>query len=370
MVCEIFEQAKFAHGGKHIAPVDLHRHGEDIDLKTAKAKDFALRCEIAGTAQYGADSRHEFPRTEWLCDVVVSPEFQAFDPVGFSCLCRQENDRRRENGRGLPYLPAEFESVHARQHDVQEKQRRIFPEGFGEDRYAAREHLNIEADRAQIVRNQAGDISVIFNDENQGTRRAREIALHRLVVGIRWQVHALRQATHEVNRASWLEEFISETLWTECCGSVSPRLRNREFMRAVSGRALWIALQFQPNLPLSSWGHGVGCGLRSGCRGPRQGLSCGPRPAPAPVPSGESRNRKCLPGRLSRPDASGTTHGRYGRFPCPSEEPSGRTPSRAWRNPCESNRACRGAQSTFLRAAAHPRRESLPCGPGREAPRS
>ena len=84
----------------------------------------------------------------------------------------------------------------------------------------------------RVVGNQAGDILVVFYNEDERARRACGVALFGPLVGIHWQVHALLQATHEVTDISG-QRLTFQTVLGECCGNVSLWLKKDEFVGAV-----------------------------------------------------------------------------------------------------------------------------------------
>src|SRR6185295_14837033 len=74
----------------------------------------------AGTAKHGFDSRSQFQRAEWLCDVIVGTQFEAEHFLRFVCFCRQHDDRHRQ--AGTPDFAADGKSVFSRKHDVEQNQ--------------------------------------------------------------------------------------------------------------------------------------------------------------------------------------------------------------------------------------------------------
>src|SRR6266511_4333167 len=74
-----------------------------------------------------ADAGHQLAQGERLCDVVVSPDLEAEDPVDFLPLGGEHDDRRFDPLAAQ--LPAYVQAAHARQHDVQEDQVRVLLDG-------------------------------------------------------------------------------------------------------------------------------------------------------------------------------------------------------------------------------------------------
>ena len=79
-----------------------------------------------------------------------------------------------DQGWSLANVAAEFETVGARQHHIEQEQRGHFAHSFGENGGAADETLHLEAGRPQIMRDQAGNVLVIFDHKNNWTGRVRQ----------------------------------------------------------------------------------------------------------------------------------------------------------------------------------------------------
>jgi hypothetical protein len=78
------------------------------------------RVRVAGnTPEYSLDPGRQLSRTEWFGYVVVCPQFETDDPVYFVTACSQEDDGNR---CFFAQFPAEIESAHVRQADVQDYQ--------------------------------------------------------------------------------------------------------------------------------------------------------------------------------------------------------------------------------------------------------
>ena len=83
----------------------------------------------------------------------------------------------------LPNLAAEFEAVFAWNHNVQDEERGPLPFRISDDGVAGGEHLHREPVRFEMMPHQAGDIRIVFDDEDAGfhggivaVKRAEHIA--------------------------------------------------------------------------------------------------------------------------------------------------------------------------------------------------
>ncbi len=64
-------------------------------------------------------ARHQFPRIEWLRQIIVGAEFQPDNAV-FILAARRQHQHRQP--RLAPHPAQDLEAVHARQHDIQNHQ--------------------------------------------------------------------------------------------------------------------------------------------------------------------------------------------------------------------------------------------------------
>ena len=119
-------------------------------------------------AQHRLDPRHQFARAERFWDVIVGAQFQSENAVGFPAFRRQKNDRGGGQRRNLPDLAAQLEAVFARNHDVENEQRRPLPLGIGDDGVSGGEHFHRESIRFQMMPHQAGNIRIVFDHKDAG----------------------------------------------------------------------------------------------------------------------------------------------------------------------------------------------------------
>jgi len=115
----------------------------------------------------------------------------------------------------LANLAAEIESVHAGQHDVEQKQRRHRQRGLGNDRRSGEKRGDVEASGAQIVFDEVRHVGIVFDDVDQnGIAR----------FGYRFQkIHGLKEASRGVDELRLVKSFALRLLTVEgrCCGNVA-----------------------------------------------------------------------------------------------------------------------------------------------------
>ena len=119
-------------------------------------------------AQHGLDAGDEFARAEGLGDVVVGAEFETEDAVGFAALCGQENYGDRGEARGLANGAADFQTVFAGDHDVENEERGALAFGVGEDVGAGGIDADGEAFVFEVMADEAGNVRIVFDDEKAG----------------------------------------------------------------------------------------------------------------------------------------------------------------------------------------------------------
>ena len=126
------------------------------------------RCARRSSARAG----DELVRAERLGDVVVRPELEADDAIGFLRARGQHDDRDRARLHVGADRAADFEAIDVGQHQVEDEQvgwaRRDRRQGFT----SRGDHLRREARLAQIAGDEIGNIPVVFHDEHAGSHRA------------------------------------------------------------------------------------------------------------------------------------------------------------------------------------------------------
>jgi hypothetical protein len=125
-------------------------------------------------------------------------------------------------------MAAELEAVSSGQHHIQKKKRRQLASGFGEYGGATDETLHLESGCPQVVRDQAGYVSIVFYHKDERTKRAGTPGACRFLVGFGWQVHAFASGLPEVH-CPFMIARVRPTLLGQCCANVSLLLMNDEF---------------------------------------------------------------------------------------------------------------------------------------------
>src|SRR5260370_37501224 len=99
--------------------------GIELDFAAAQASIGRRLGVESHAAQLGLHARNELPWAEGFDHVVVGADAQAADAIGFFGARRQQDDR--DSDVRLPELLADFQAVHAGQHDVEDDDlRRMF----------------------------------------------------------------------------------------------------------------------------------------------------------------------------------------------------------------------------------------------------
>jgi hypothetical protein len=91
--------------------VARHLHASVVDHEIAAAKHVTAARRIHAT-QHRSNARHQFPRTEWLGDVIVRSKLQAREAIRLVDPGGQHDDR---NVTLAPKRPRNLEPVEARQ---------------------------------------------------------------------------------------------------------------------------------------------------------------------------------------------------------------------------------------------------------------
>src|SRR5579864_1980373 len=181
---KILQQAKLAHGGEDIAPLDLNGHGGDVDFQIAEAENFGARGRMPESAQHSANASDKFARTERLGDVVIAAKFKTFDPIGFRCFRREKDDGNRRKSRSLADVAAEFETIRTGQHDIEQEEGGHFTYRLGENRSTAHETLHLKSGGLQVVRDETGDVFLVFHHKDDGTELRRSAGVNSTFRGL------------------------------------------------------------------------------------------------------------------------------------------------------------------------------------------
>ena len=140
-------------------------HGRGIDGDVADLER-AGRKRALEAAEHGFDAGYEFARAERLGNVVVGSDLEAEDAVGFAAFGGEENYRHGSEAGSLADSAAEFEAVFAGDHDVEHEQRRTLAFGVGDDGRAVGIDADGEAVVFEVVANEAGNVGIVFDDED------------------------------------------------------------------------------------------------------------------------------------------------------------------------------------------------------------
>jgi hypothetical protein len=118
------------------------------------------------TAEHGLDAGHEFARAERFGNVVIGADLQTEDAVGLAAFGGEKNYRHGSEAGSLANRAAEFETIFARDHDVQHKQSGTLALGIGDHSRAVGIDAHCEAVVLQVMANEAGNIGIVFDDED------------------------------------------------------------------------------------------------------------------------------------------------------------------------------------------------------------
>src|SRR5271166_2299865 len=133
--CQVFQQPELADGREYGFALHPHRHRSDIDLQVSELNHL-MAGSLGLNAQNVADARNQLARAERLGNVPIAPRIERLQAVGFLRSSRQKNYGSLAQLLVLANLAAEVEAANPRQHDVEQKQRRLRPRRLRDDRRA------------------------------------------------------------------------------------------------------------------------------------------------------------------------------------------------------------------------------------------
>ena len=164
MLHEILEQQEFLRGELHVGAADVHAVAIHVDGEDTVAKDPSWRVPLRAPEQR-ADPRHELLRAERLRDVVVRPLIEPRDAVRFVASRREHQHGNRRRDRLAAQRLAHRHAVHPRKHEIEDDE-------IWQRRLRACEHGSPSAHRfgrvagaLKIMRDEIGDVAVVFHDE-------------------------------------------------------------------------------------------------------------------------------------------------------------------------------------------------------------
>src|SRR5258708_36745843 len=166
MAGEIIEQAKLGGGGGNSLPANSENHRGRIDGDVAYLQRTGRQRPLKA-AQHGLDAGHKLARAERLSDVVVGSDLEAEHAVRFTAFGSEENHRHGREARSLPDGAAKFKSVLARDHDVEDEQRRALALSIGNYVGAVGIKAHRKAIVLQVMANEAGNIGIVLDDEDR-----------------------------------------------------------------------------------------------------------------------------------------------------------------------------------------------------------
>jgi len=164
---EVIQQAKFGGGGGNGLPSNREDHGGGVDGNFSDGEGSGGKGALEA-AQHGFDPGHEFARAEGFRDIVVGAKFETENTIGLAAFCGQENDGNGGEAGSLANGAAEFESVFAGNHDVENEEGRALAFGVGDHVGADGVDADGEAVILQVVADEAGDIGIVFDNEDGG----------------------------------------------------------------------------------------------------------------------------------------------------------------------------------------------------------
>ena len=162
---EIVEQAELGGSGRNqvSAHGEGHRRGIDFDVADFHGTG---RQGTLEAAQHGLHARNEFAGAKRLSDVVVRAEFEAEDAIGFAAFRGQKNYGYGGQAGSLSDGAANLQAVLSGDHDVEDEECGPLAFGVGEDIRAGGINANREAFVFQVMADQAGNVGIVFNDED------------------------------------------------------------------------------------------------------------------------------------------------------------------------------------------------------------
>lgn len=125
MTHQRLQDRKFAAGQRHRLVFTEHLAGAQVQFEFTKGDNrlflrWRARQFIRLTTQHRPNTGQQFTRVKRLRNVVVSPDFQANDPVNLFTFRRHHNDRHRV--ALTAQTTANRETIFPRQHQIQHHQ--------------------------------------------------------------------------------------------------------------------------------------------------------------------------------------------------------------------------------------------------------
>ena len=165
MACEIIEQTEFRGRGGDGLSANRENHCGGIDSDVSNFERTGRKRALEA-AQHGFDTGDEFARAERLRDVVVRSDLETKHTIRLAAFCREKNHRHGGETGSLADGAAEFESIFAGNHYIEHEERGALALGIGDDRGTVGIDTHGKTVVLQMVANEAGNIGIVFNDED------------------------------------------------------------------------------------------------------------------------------------------------------------------------------------------------------------
>src|ERR1051326_811245 len=164
---KVVEQAELGGGGGDHAAADREGHGRGVDFDVANFHGARWKRAFEA-AQDSVDAGDKLAGAEGLRNIVIGAEFEPEDAVRLAAFRGEENYRHGGEPGGLTDGAAEVEAVFAGNHDLQNQERVALPVGVGAKGAAGWVDAHGEAFIFQVMADQAGNVGIVFNDEDAG----------------------------------------------------------------------------------------------------------------------------------------------------------------------------------------------------------
>ena len=168
-------------------PATLRQHGQQFELRRGQLDAFALHChpvprhvddQIAelipvffliftlAPLEEIFHPQEQFARAEWLGHIIVRAQFQAEHAVDLRRFCSEHDDANAGGGRVATQNFANFNTVHFRQHQIENNQiGRVSPGLFQRFRAVRRRH-DFVTRALEIELNQFNSVGFVIYHQN------------------------------------------------------------------------------------------------------------------------------------------------------------------------------------------------------------
>ena len=171
---QIAEQLELASREPDVRAVHTHGDGVEVGQQMLAAIDdrgFLPGGIGVAAPQHGAHAGRQLPKTERLDDVVVGADVEPRHPVAFAGARRQHDDGNVRSRRARAQDAAHFEAAQHRQVQVQQDQVRLAIGDDPERGITGIDDVDVYAAHLlERVLDQSGDVLLVLDDQNAGTR--------------------------------------------------------------------------------------------------------------------------------------------------------------------------------------------------------